>query len=275
MSGPGTKRRRTTGRRKRWAAFLTPRWLVPITILLVVLILALTVFLPSPGDDLEEALTRQGFTLNPGFAATFRPGDVLQIKEEDGRGGERPLDRPLLVLRREECFPGLTPKEEPFALPARLGRREGSFSLQGKRLARALPALSLEGRGAKSYSLAIENPRVATFAKTDLSERFAPACVSWFDRTLAAGDPAGWYATVIEAVVADTLDLTIEWETATKADARVRLTGAAKKGLPARGGTVATQLETSEKTVLRAEGPVVVGYRVRAMEPVLVEEGAS
>ena len=253
------KRRRQTKAPSKW-------WIAPVVIAVLALVLGWIVFSPSPSDDLDELLRAQGFVPNPGFAATFRPGDVIQVAEGDGQGGERRLSRPILALRREECFPGLTPTETSFAIPGRSGKRQGSLNLSGKGLSRFLPALQLGGEGAKAYELTIENPRVSTFAKADLSERFSPSCVSWFDRELAAGDRPGWFETVIEAVVADELALTIEWEAEAGADARARLSGSARRGLP--GGKVETALDTSEKQVLRSTGPAVLGYRTRPMEPV-------
>lgn len=255
-------------KRRRRAKAPSRRWLVfAAGMATLAVILALIVLRPSPSEDLDELLRGQGFVPNPGLAATFRPGDVIQVAEGDGQGGERRLVRPVLVLRREECFPGLEPAETAFAVPGRTGRREGSLNVSGKGLTRFLPALELGGEGAKAYELTVGNPRVATFAKADLSERFSPSCVSWFDRELAAGDRPGWFETVIEAVVADELALTIEWEAEAGAEARARLAGSARKGLP--GGKAETALDTSEKQVLRSTGPAVLGYRTRPMEPVL------
>jgi hypothetical protein len=73
---------------------------------------------------------------------------------------------------------------------------------------------------------------------------------------------------VIEAVVADGLALTIEWEAEAGAEARARLSGAARKGLPASGGPVETAVDSRERTVLQSSGPAVLGYRTRPMEPV-------
>jgi hypothetical protein len=256
-------------KRRRRPKAPSRRWLVFAGIAALAVVLALIVFRPSPAEDLDELLRGQGFVPNPGFAATFRPGDVIQVTEGDGQGGERRLARPVLVLRREECFPGMEPAETAFAVPGRTGRRKGSLNLSGKGLTRFLPALELGGEGAKAYELTVGNPRVATFAKADLSERFAPSCVSWFDRELAAGDQPGWFETVIETVVADELALTIEWEAEAGAEARARLAGSARKGLP--GARIETALDTSEKQVLRSTGPAVLGYRTRPMEPVMEE----
>jgi hypothetical protein len=224
---------------------------------------ALYVFHPQPIDDLDTLLREQGFTPNPGFATTFRPGDVLQIADADG-----PLTRPVLFLTREDCFPGAEPLRSPFALPGRSGKRSGSIDLTGTKVARALPQLDLAGQGAKSYALEIENPQVETFAKGHLSESFSTICVQRFAREIDGGDPAAWYVTISEAVVADALTLTVEWESGASGDARAKLADAARKGLPASKGTVEMKVDSSEKTVLRAPGPLVLGYRYRAMEPV-------
>jgi hypothetical protein len=135
-------------------------------------------------------------------------------------------------------------------------------------VARALPQLNLAGQGAKSYSLEIENPQVETFTKGELSESFSPLCVQRFSSAIQGGEQAAWYATIVETVIADALTLTLEWETKTSGDAHAKLAAAARKGLPAPKGTVDMRLDSAEKTVLRATGPLVLGYRYRPMEPV-------
>jgi len=241
----------------------SPRVLFWSAMALLAAVSGFYVFRPQPLDDLDTLLHERDFTPNPGFATTFRPGDVLQIADAHG-----PLARPVLFLTREDCFAGFEPLLSPFALPGWSGKRSGSIDLTGSKVARALPQLDLAGHGAKSYSLEIEAPQVETFAKGQLSESFSTLCVRRFDQVLKAGDPATWYVTVVEAVVADALTLTLEWEAGTSDDARARLADAARKGLPAPKGTVDMRLDSTEKTVLRAPGPLVLGYRYRAMEPV-------
>ena len=232
-------------------------------VLLLIAVGAFYVFRPQPLDDLDALLRERGFTPNPGFAATFRTGDVLQIADAHG-----PLPRPVLFLTREDCFAAFEPLRSPFALPGSSGKRSGSIDLTGSKVARALPQLNLNGRGAKSYSLEIESPLVETFPKGQLSESFSQLCVQRFGRAIEAGDSTAWYVTVTETVTADALTLTIEWEVGTSNDARVKLADAARKGLPSPKGTVEMKLDSSEKTVLRVPRLLVLGYRYRPMEPV-------
>jgi hypothetical protein len=253
-----SRRAKPKGKRR-----LSPRALFWSAVVLLTVVGALFVFRPQPLDDLDTLLRERGFTPNPGFASTFRPGDVLQIADVHG-----PLPRPVLFLTREDCFPGFEPLRSPFALPRWSGKRSGSIDLTGSKVAKALPQLDLAGRGAKSYSLEIESPRVETFAKGQLSETFSPLCVQRFGRAIEAGDPAAWYVTVTETVVADALTLTLEWGAGTSGEAHAKLADAARKGLPSPKGTVDVQLDSTEKTVLRAPGPLVLGYRYRAMEGV-------
>ena len=177
----------------------------------------------------------------------------------------RQLGRPVLFLRRESCFPGLSPGEVPFGLPATSGRR--SLALDGSKLGRVLPQLRLGGREVHAYSLVVENARVATFAKGELSEQFAPSCVERFARALAGGDLAAWFGTVVEAVIADGLTLSVDWQEGMTGEARAAFRQRTAGALPTRGA-ISTELDTSEKTVLKAAGPLVLGYRYRPMEPV-------
>jgi hypothetical protein len=229
---------------------------------------ALYVLRPAPLVDLDAVLLKREFIPNPGFSAVFRRGDVIQVAERDDRGEVRRLVRPVLFLKRESCFPGLFPSEVPFGLPATSGQR--SLALDGTRLGRVLPQLRLGGREVHAYSLVVENARVATFAKGELSEQFAPSCVERFARALAGGDLPGWFGTVVEAVIADGLTLSVDWRAGTTGEARAAFRQRTTEALPARG-TVSTELDSSEKTVLRAAGPLVLGYRYRPMEPVREE----
>ncbi|HEY6320352.1 MAG TPA: hypothetical protein VJA16_02205, partial [Thermoanaerobaculia bacterium] len=106
---------------------------------------------PAPLVDLSDLLLRHGFLPNPGFTAVFRPGDVIQVAESDDKGQVKPLGRPVLFLRRESCFPGLSPGEVPFGLPSTSGQR--SFALDASGLGRLLPQLRLGGREVHGYSL--------------------------------------------------------------------------------------------------------------------------
>jgi hypothetical protein len=226
---------------------------------------ALYVRRPAPLVDLDSVLLSQGFVPNPGFAATFRPGDVIQITETDGTGGARKLARPVLFLRREICFPGRSPGEVPFGLSTASGKR--ALTLDAGRLGRLLPELQLRGGGTRSYSLAVDNLRVATFSRGELSERFAAPCVEAFGAALESGDRQAWFGTVTEAVVADALTLTIEWRAGTSGEARAALRQQVDGAWRGRGAVTAA-LDSTEKTVLRMTGPLVLGYRLRPMEAV-------
>jgi hypothetical protein len=228
---------------------------------------ALYVFRPQPLDDLDTLLRERGFIPNPGFATTFRPGDVLQIA--DARG---PLARPVLFLTREDCFPGFEPLRSPFALPSWSGKRSGSIDLTGSKVTRALPQLEPASHGAKSYSLEIESPYIETLVKGQLSENFSRQCVQRFSRAIEAGDLAVWYGTVTETVSADSLILTLEWDAGTSGEAHSKLAVAARGHLPSPKETAEVKLDTTQKTVLRAMGPLVLGYQYRAMEQVKEKE---
>jgi hypothetical protein len=244
------------------------RMLLMVCALAAVLAGILYVNWPDPPADLDALLEGYGFVRNPGFAPTFRPGDVIQITETDGKGGGRRLARPVLFLRREECFPMLVPTTAAFALASRSGQRSGSLQVQGERAGRLLSGLRLGGQEVRSYALTIERPQIATFARAELSGQFAGTCVKRFQEALESGDRPAWFGTVIEIVFADALILTVEWRAKTTEEVRARRVSNLRRELPGVAGPVATTLDSSEKTVLRATGPVLLGYRYRPMEPV-------
>jgi len=258
VSRPSKPKGKSKGKR-----LLSPRVLFFGVVAILAAAGAIYVFRPQPLEDLDTLLRDRGFTPNPGFATTFRPGDVIQIADANG-----PLARPVLFLTREDCFAGAEPLRSPFALPNWSGKRSGSIDLTGSKVARALPQLNFAGQGAKSYSLEIENPQVETLKKGELSENFSTLCAQRFGSAVDGGEKADWYVTITETVVADALTLTLEWETRTSGDAHAKLADAARKGLPAPKGTVDMKLDSTEKTVLRAPGPLVLGYRYRPMERV-------
>ncbi|HXO19787.1 MAG TPA: hypothetical protein VOA87_07665 [Thermoanaerobaculia bacterium] len=262
------KPRREGSRRKAPLKGL-PRWrraaIFALAATALVAAAGLYVSRPAPLVDLDALLTREGFIPNPGFAAVFRPGDIIQLAQPDGRGGAQQLGRPLLFLKRESCFPGRSPSDVPFVLPATTGQR--TLALDIGKLGRMLPQLHLVGREVRAYSLVVENPRIATFGRGELSEQFAPICVERFARTLEGGDRSAWFGTVVEAVIADALIFSVDWRADTTGEARTELRQRARAALPAHGA-ITTELDSTEKTVLRAVGPLVLGYRYRPMEPV-------
>jgi len=255
-------------RRKKLGALPWRRLLLAALAVVALVAGAIWINRPAPPEDLDAQLVQAGFELNPGFAASFRPGDVIQIVETDGKGGGRPLPRPVLFLRHEDCFPMQAPTTAAFALASRSGQRSGSLQVQGAVARRLLPGLRLSGQEVRSYALTIERPQVATLARADLSGRFAHTCVERFQEALDSGDRPAWFGTVNETVVADALTFTVEWHAKTSGEIRKRLASDLRRDLPGVGGPVATALDSSEKTVLRAPGPVLLAYRYRPMEPV-------
>jgi hypothetical protein len=170
----------------------------------------------------------------------------------------------VLFLTREVCFPGHLPAETPFGLPLTRGQRVVSVSSAG--LGRWVPNLQVRGEGTRSYALTLDNLRVATFSRGQLSERFSTSCVEAFASALQSGDRPAWFGTVTEAVVADALTVTIEWQADTSGTAHAALKE--RIGALQRTGALTAELDSTERTVLRVSGPLVLGYRYRPMEAV-------
>ncbi len=261
---PKNKNRKSCTARSRWRR----RAMVVAVLAIGALVAGWFHFRGQPATDLNAHLESLGFTANPGLDATFVPGTVIQVAEADGLGGSVALRRPLVFLRGAECFPDLEPMVNVLPLPERSGRRTGNLELEGKDLARFLPELRLGGTGVKRYSLAVVRPRLLTFAKAELSEHFSSACVEEFATALAAGDRAEWFETIIEAVVADGLSITLQWEARTSGEARVEISKKTSEAMASSTTDVSTELDSHDTTVLQAEGTLVLGYRSRPMEPV-------
>jgi len=233
---------------------------------------------PTPIPDIFGILRDQGYTANVGFSGVFAPGNVVQTKEADPDGGERALLTPVLFLWGSDCFPGITPGVTSFVLPQSSGTSSASLIVGAEALSRLVPRLHFDSNAVADFSLQIEKPRVHTLAKGDLSGNFSEKCVRAYDQQLKAGDRSDWYEVILDAVVAERLSFDLQWTVGSSLEARAaaarqveqalsRALSAGDSGEQASGSEVDLAIEDQKHTVLKSDGPVIIGYRTRPMQP--------
>ena len=92
-----------------------------------------------------------------------------------------------------------------------------------------------------------------------------------------------WFAVIIEAVVADSLTLEMAWREGTSVGARTAEKKAAETQLlsilrtaagtrPPVDASLKVLADNAKASVLQVDGPVVVGYRTRPLQPVYEDE---
>lgn len=255
-------------------------WLLAIAAVFLIgfLIFYLTARSIQPLDNFFKVLEEQGYRPNPGFSGNFAPGNVVQLSEIGPDGTERPLEPPLVVLWKDQCFPDKALNSSIYVLPELAGEGAASINLGADFIHRAVPALQVESGAALSYSMKLEDTRVLSFAKLDLSQQFSDVCVQRLEKELLQGNKAEWYGVILEAVVSEGISFTIDWRENASAEARSKNSEKAKQALstmlePTAGvdlmptGTVKFSGNSNKTTTLKADGRVVVGYRVRRLEP--------
>jgi len=229
-------------------------------------------------EDIFQLLDAQGYAANIGLSGIYAPGNVIQTSEATADGVHH-LPTPIVFLWGSDCFPGQTPRTSPFVLPDSSGRRAGSLSIGAEFVQRLLPALSLDRAAVADYRLTLGDTAVHTFARADLSHQFSQKCVHGLTQAMEDGDRIDWFAVIVEAVVADSLALEMSWREGTSLGVRTAQKGAAEAQLgrilrAAAGAhspvdaSVSVVADGEQASVLRAEGPVIVGYRMRPLQPV-------
>lgn len=142
-----------------------------------------------------------------------------------------------------------------------------------------MPSLNLENNAVANYSLTLQNTRIQTFAKTDLSSEFSAPCVTALQTAIDGGDKVEWLRVVMEAIVADALTLQLDWKDNASMETRENVANTAGKALTrtvaasnTSGGDSALKIAVAKsdtkRTTLSAQGFVIVGYRARPLQPV-------
>lgn len=254
------RRPRKVAGRRNWRL-----WIAAGLVVLAAAMLA-WVFWPEPEVDLDAWLAERDLVLNAGFAGHYLPGTVVRTHRMGDDGVVRRQARPDVVLWPDQCFPGKTPRSTAFPLPSRFGRRQTTMQLGGARARKLLPSFEIEG--AESWQIEITRPRLETFAMADLARQFSGECLDRLEQMFDSGTDPAWLGTIVEAVVADELRITVDWKAGLGAEARAGL--AEKAAKKAGSGDLAVKVggEGEGREVLEAKGPVVVAYRLAAMVPV-------
>lgn len=236
----------------------------------------------KPLSNFFSILQEQGYEPNIGFSGNHAPGNIIQITEKGDDGKERRLSPPLVVFWKEQCFPEQTLRKSLYMLPESSGENSAQLSLGAEVIGKMMPVLQLDSAAAASYNMKLENTRIFSFAKLDLSQNFTEQCVRTLENDLRLGNEAEWYAVILEAIVVDAISFEINWRANSTAAARNKAKQDAEKTLDSivkqksgAGGSVqgAVSLASDNKktTVIKAEGEVIIGYRARQLEPVFSE----
>ncbi len=248
------------------------RDLLILALVLAAVVLVYALFLRPPKEpeaslvDVFEVLADQGFTPNVGLSDLYQPGNVIQTRRAGADAKAHALPTPLPFLWAEDCFPDLMPTESRFVLPKSSGTSSASLRLGAKALARLVPDLTLADAAVASYSLELENTRIRTITSPQISRDFSPPCVDALHQARADGSPLEWFEVIVQAVVADAFRFEMEWRSESSAEARAALSNRAGKALSSGSAEVAVAANDEHRTLLRADGGVVLGYRTLSIE---------
>jgi hypothetical protein len=236
----------------------------------------------KPLVNFFSILEVQGYEPNIGFSGNHAPGNIIQIMEKGADGKERRLNPPLVVLWKEQCFPGQTYRKSLYMLPESSGENTAQLNLGAEIIGTMMPVLQLNSAAAANYNMKLENTRVFSFAKLDLSQNFSEQCVRTLENDLSLGNKPEWYAVILEAIVVDSINFEINWRENSTVAARNKVKQDTKKTLAAivnqesgagrtMQGSVSLAADNKKTTVIKAAGEVIVGYRARQLEPVFNE----
>jgi hypothetical protein len=249
----------------------------PIFILITLLIMIAIPFAWTKimkSSDVFEELKQCGYTLNTGLSNKFMPGNILQTIERLSDGREQPLSTPIVVLWASDCFPDVSPQASTFVLPKSSKRTTGQIKIDSKLVSKLLPWLALDSSSASDYSLKLNNLHIVSYAKGDLSHHFSKTSLHVFENFLASGDKMEYYTVILEAVVADALNIEIHWQQGLSAGFRARKTESIKKELSAMVSSskktneqidIGITLENDEKITITTNGPITLGYLSRPL----------
>lgn len=261
---------------------------------LIVLVFSLAILLTSyfyfnhlskqtkPLDDLYSVLHQQGYHPNIGLSGIFSTGTIIQTLESSKDGQTVVINPPIVIMWGEECFPGLHPVSSGFALPDTYSSLSNTLQLDSASIGRFIGGLTIDNKMARSQVLRLENVHVLTFAKGDLSQQLSNKCVDVLSRSISEGDKAEWFGVINETVVADQLYYEIHWQDETAAEIRQQELEQIKSTLaqivnvaqPSQTDTegIKIGLGSESSTVISVQGPVILAYRTRPLQPVYADE---
>lgn len=272
---PARKERRFRSRVRLWAS------VVLLAIPVIYFVYRKNTIQNKGLEDFFVLLDQRGYTPNVGFSGVFRPGNIIQVSEQSSDVKDRELATPLVVAWADKCFPGRTPRTLEFTLPEFRGQSSADLTLSGKMLSRMMPSLNLENNTVASYSLTLEDTRIQTFAKTDLSTEFSAPCVAALQTAIDGGEKVEWLRVVVEAIVADALTLQVDWKDNASMETRENVANTVSKALSRTAAAsnagdnselkVAVTKSDTKQTTVSAKGFVIVGYRARPLQPVVAQ----
>ncbi len=237
--------------------------------------------MPDQGGlgDIFEILEQQGYQANVGLSGIYEPGNILQTTQEGPDGQPAALASPLVFAWGSDCFPGRTPRVAPFVLPDSQGTQASSISVGASILSLLIPSLNFSHQTLADYRLDLENTQIYTFAKGDLSRQFSEKCVRALSQAIEDGDKIEWFSIIVEAVIAESLTLEMNWQSGSSLEGRSAqrnqimqqlgsiLSGYSESIRPPGSGLELLH-DSEKKSVIRTDSPVIVGYRIRPLQPV-------
>lgn len=239
------------------------RWKILAGFTVVAAALLYFVMQKDPLRDLDKDFLRQGFRPNPGLAGFYVPGTVIRLRTVRG-GEEVELPRPAVALTAETCFPGARAQESDYFVASRSGRRETSLQLDASEVLRVLPNLALQG--AKTWNVEVVRPKIRALPQLEVEP--SAECLARLEEVWSRPDEhASWFATIGEAIVAEGLVVTIEWNAGAGGDVKAQVERSLEDSLETAGVPVEARVDSGEKTVYRAEGELVLAYSTWEMLP--------
>jgi hypothetical protein len=256
-------------------------WLIAFAVLLILAYVLYVQFVVKNDDALAEifeVLEDQDYEPNFGLSTIFLPGNVIQTMELGENDQVQELDSPVIVVWGSDCFPGLQPNKSPYALPESSGTSAASLGLGAKMIAEILPSLDLESEAVSSYKLTLEDPQLLTFAKGELTDNFSEKCVEALVKAEESGDKFEWFSVIWQAVAAESIIFEVNWKSTSAINAQGSVKNKVREalGMIAAGedqasdgeAEVTVETDTEKKTVMTAQGLVVLGYKTRSISPI-------
>jgi hypothetical protein len=234
-------------------------------------------------------MSQEGYTPNPGLSGLVQPGNIIQTMELGPDGLPRPLSPPLVLAWGTDCFPGLKPREGPFALAAESGGRTAELAFEGPEALRLLPSINVGASATSGQKMRMKKPRIRAFARGDMSGKLSQKCVDVLRQALSEGDRPEWFSVVIESLVVDGFVLELTWNAGVGLEVRERVTQAATQAVetvaadedpfaedgkeaaaapqeaPRKPARVKIGYADAKQTLIELAGTATVAYRTRSL----------